>query len=83
MSAWRPITEADTVVEANNPRHTLNKRWLVTNNLESRDSTGQMSHVWIGFIILASNPVRTGKYVTFSDGDRLIHGLTHCAEIPT
>jgi hypothetical protein len=68
---WRPITAADE-----------GARMLVTNNLHARDAHGGMSHVWISHIIEASDPDRTGPYVGYDEGDRLIENLTHCAAIP-
>ena len=70
---WRAITEADAAAKG---------RMLVTNNVSARDAHGGMSHVWIGFVIPSGDPKKYGKWVTFDEGDRMIHALTHCCPIP-
>lgn len=68
---WRPITEAD-----------VGKTMLVTNNIRARDTFGEMSNRWITWIQASDRPEVTGKYIGYTDGDRLLHGLTHCAPLP-
>lgn len=60
----------------------LHRRVLVTNNIKARDAHGQMSHVWIGFIIKSDQPQKYGKFITFTDGDQRVLDLTHYHEIP-
>lgn len=68
---WRPIAEADKL-----------RKMLVTNNIDSRDAFGQMSHVWIANIIESGEPEKYGKWVCFDEADRMVWNLTHCCEIP-
>jgi hypothetical protein len=71
MSAWKPITGP------------MKGKYLITNNITARDASGQMSHVWVGYIIENySGPDWHGKFVSFDDADRKIHEITHYAEIP-
>ena len=70
MAEWKKITKE------------LDRRVLVTNNIKARDAHGQMSHVWIGFIIKSSEPKKYGKFITFTDSDQRVLDLTHYCEIP-
>lgn len=57
--------------------------FVVTNNINARDNTGKMSHIWYTpFIQESSEPRIYGKYICFDDADRKIHGLTHYYAIP-
>lgn len=60
----------------------IDKRVLVTNNINARDAKGRMSHVWIGIVIKSSEPDKYGKFTTFTDCDQRILDLTHYCEIP-
>lgn len=71
MTNWKKITKE------------LDRRVLVTNNINARDAHGQMSHVWIGFIIKSAEPEKYGKFVAFDEADRKILDLTHYCEIPS
>lgn len=55
------------------------KRCLLTNNIKALDAHGLMSHIWIGFPIMSSEH---GYWVTFDEGDRKIHSLTHWMPLP-
>lgn len=68
MSNWKPITEE------------IKRKVLVTNNLESRDAFGQMSHVWIALSVHEDSK-RPGKFCAFEHYTR-VWDLTHYAEIP-
>jgi len=69
MSAWQPITGE------------INRKVLVTNNLEGRNANGQMSHIWrVDMVHKTDEP--EGPFMAFDDSDRRIWGLTHYAEIP-
>jgi hypothetical protein len=57
-------------------------RVLVTNNIKAKGNDERMSHLWLGFIIKASNPEKTGKFVTFDGNDILVHDITHYCEVP-
>ena len=70
MAEWKKITKE------------LHRRVLVTNNISARDAHGDMSHVWIGFIIKSDKPKERGKFITFTDGDFMICNITHYCEIP-
>ncbi len=59
-----------------------NHRALITNNINARTRQGQMSHLWIGFIIKASDPTLTGEYVSYGGGDRWIQNITHWMPLP-
>jgi hypothetical protein len=70
MNEWKKITKE------------LKHRVLVTNNINARDAEGQMSHVWIGYIIKSSEPDIYGRFTTFNECDIRIHDITHYCEIP-
>lgn len=70
MSEW--ISVKDRLPE---PGH---RAVICTNNIKARDSIGQMSHLWIGFIIESCD----GEYVTFDNADRRIHNITHWTPLP-
>jgi hypothetical protein len=70
-AGWRRITDADC----------NSKRMLVTNNINGRDATGGMSHVWFTFILKPSDPSH-GPYTSFDDSNRRLCGLTHCCALP-
>lgn len=70
-NGWKKITKE------------LKRRVLVTNNINARDAHGDMSHVWIGFVIRSSDPQKYGKFITFDSGDMRICDLTHYHELPT
>lgn len=71
MSNWRPIEGA------------IDRKVLVTNNLDSRDANGQMSHVWIASIVQIDDSADKAGFICFTDHWQKIWGLTHYAEIPS
>jgi len=52
-----------------------NRHIIVTNNLNSIDAHGNMSHVWLTLFFTASKT--EGSIITFDDADRKIINLTH------
>lgn len=58
-------------------------RVLVTNNIKARDAYGGMSHIWIVFPILSSEPEKYGKWTAFDEGDHRICNITHWMPLPT
>lgn len=68
MSTWKPIEGR------------IERKVLVTNNLEARDAHGQMSHVWVASLVQEDDG---NDYITFTDSAQKIWGLTHYAELPT
>jgi hypothetical protein len=55
---------------------------LLTNNLHARNAHGQMSHVWIGTPIETDDPLSFTGVMTFSDGDRRVHNISHWMALP-
>lgn len=55
-----------------------NEHVLVTNNIESRNAYGRMSHLWLtSFVMKVSDPGQKPEYITFNERDQRIHSLTH------
>ncbi len=69
MNSWQPITGP------------IERKVLVTNNLDARDAFGQMSHVWVVNIVSQDDEAK-GKFCAF-DWNTKLWGLTHYAEIPS
>ena len=68
MGNWKPITDR------------IERKVLVTNNLDARDARGQMSHVWVASLVQIDD---SGKeFITFTDHWQKIWGLSHYAELP-
>ena len=69
---WQPIASA--------PRDEKSGKFLVTNNLHSRDAFGNMDHLW-----LVSRVHDEGWQVTAFDGDRWnkVQNLTHWMSLST
>jgi hypothetical protein len=67
-SAWQPISGV------------IERKVLVTNNIDGRNARGDMSHVWCVDMVHDTDPKH--GYSAFDDGDRRLWGLTHFAEIP-
>lgn len=78
---WIPFEEQQPPADDNGRGDMVKRRVLVTNNLPSRDACKCPSHVWLLRPCPASNPERTGAWVGFDDSDRMIHGLTHWADV--
>ena len=69
MSTWKPVTDE------------IKRKVLVTNNLDARDSFGQMSHIWVADGVWRDSD-HPGQFCTF-DGMQKIWGVRHYAEIPS
>jgi len=63
---WKPITNE------------IERKVLVTNNINSRDSYGQMSHVWCVNMVHEDG----GDFCAFAQDNRKIWGLKYYCEIP-
>ena len=63
----------------------LTGKMLVTNNIDARNASGEMSHLWLVNMIHKSSPQDKeiyGEYFAFDESDRRIGGITH-AQLPT
>lgn len=60
----------------------LDKKYLLTNNLEAKGARGQMSHVWLAYPMLNTGPAFHGEWIAFDNCDHKISCLTHWLEVP-
>jgi hypothetical protein len=70
MTNWKPIEEE------------IRHKVLVTNNIDGRNSMGNMSHIWVAILVQYDTGPDKAGWITFDEADRKIWGLTHYAEIP-
>lgn len=66
-TTWRPITGG------------MRRKVLVTNNIDARTASGEMSHVWIAEMVHEEG----GRFTAFNNKNwDKIENLTHYAELP-